>query len=126
MYGIFDISGIKLLTKLRVEFSDLRSHRFFHNFNCVSPICSCKLEEEDNSHFFLRCPQFHSIRINLLSNISEIIGSDILFFPSHHLTHIIMYDSNVYNNITNKLILTKTLEYIRKSERFRVLEAFSS
>ena len=27
-FGINDIPGIKLLTKLRVEFSDLRSHRF--------------------------------------------------------------------------------------------------
>ena len=50
MYGIFDISGIKLLTKLSVEFSDPRSHRFSHHFNCASPICSCNLEEEDNCH----------------------------------------------------------------------------
>ena len=46
MYGSFDISGIKLLTKFRVEFSDLRSHRLSHNFNCASPICSCNLEEK--------------------------------------------------------------------------------
>ena len=37
MYKIHDIKGTKLLTKLRVEFSDLRFHRFKHNFNCSSP-----------------------------------------------------------------------------------------
>ena len=31
-FGINDIPDIMLLTKLRVEFSDLRSHMFSHNF----------------------------------------------------------------------------------------------
>ena len=127
MYGIYDIHGVKLLTKLRVEFSDLRSHRFSHSFNCISPICSCNLEEENNSHYFLRCPLFRAIRINLLSKISKIIGTDISVLPSEHLTQIILFGSNVYNRITNRLILIESLEYIRKSERFNVIEeAFSS
>ena len=105
--------------------SDLRSHRFNHNFNCKSPMCSCNLkDEEDNSHYFLRCPHFHHIRINLLSNISRIIGSDISILPWDRLTNIILYESNVYNKIPNNLILIETLEYIRKSERFSVIEAF--
>ena len=29
--------GIKLLTKIRVYFSDLRDHRFNHNFSCENP-----------------------------------------------------------------------------------------
>ena len=36
-YGIRDNFGMKLLTKIRVEFSDLRDHRYNHNFNCESP-----------------------------------------------------------------------------------------
>ena len=54
-FGINDIPGIKFLTKLRVEFFDLRSHRAQHNFNCSNPLCSCLIEDESNSHFFLRC-----------------------------------------------------------------------
>ena len=41
LFGIRDILGIKLLTKLRVSFSDLRDHRFTHNFCCNIPVCSC-------------------------------------------------------------------------------------
>ena len=126
MYGIHNI-GVIVLTTLRVEFSDLRSHRFNHNFNCKSPMCSCYLkDEEDNSHYFLRCPHFHHIRINLLSNILRIIGSDISILPCDHLTTIILHGSNVYNKISNNLILIETLEYIRKPERFSIIEAFSS
>ena len=125
-YGINDIKGLKLLTQLRVEFSDLRSHRFNHNFNCVSPVCICNIEEEDNSHYFLRCPCFNHSRINLFSNISKVIGSDISILPSEHLCNIILYGSNIYNDITNKLILHETLEFIRKSERFKILAVFST
>ena len=38
LFGICDKYGTKLLTKIRVSFSDLRDHRFNHNFNCESPL----------------------------------------------------------------------------------------
>ena len=125
MYGNRDIQGIKLLTKLRTEFSDLRGHRFNHNLNCLSPLCKCTLDDEDNLHYFLRCPQHQQYRVSLLSNISSIIGSDITILPSEHLVNLILYGSNVYNDITNNLILSETLHYIRNSARFQVLEVFS-
>ena len=125
-FGLSDIHGIKLITKLRVEFSDLRSHRFHHNFNCVDPRCSCLLEDECNSHFLLRCPHYLHLRLNFLGIISTIIGSDISVLPHDHLTDILLFGSNVYNDVTNKLILKETISYIRKSKRFDDIEAFSS
>ena len=66
IYGIHGIDGV--LTEMRVKFSALRSHRINHNFNCSSAMCSCNLrEEKDNSHYFLCCPHFHHIRIDLLN-----------------------------------------------------------
>ena len=38
IFGVCDQFGIKLLAKIRVEFSDLRDHRFKHDFNCEIPI----------------------------------------------------------------------------------------
>ena len=34
-FNVHDLYGVKLLTRLRVEFSDLRSHRYNHNFHCA-------------------------------------------------------------------------------------------
>ena len=45
--------GIKLLSKIRVCLSDLRDHRFNHNFNCANPTCSCDFDDETSVHFFL-------------------------------------------------------------------------
>ena len=39
IFNIHDIIGTKLLTRFRVEFSDLRCHKFRHDFNCSNPSC---------------------------------------------------------------------------------------
>ena len=123
-FGINDIPGIE--TKLRVEFSDLLSHRFSHYFNCITPICSYLLDEESNSYSLLRCLLYAPIRNNFFGNVSLIIGSDISLLPSEHLTCILLYGSNVYSNITNKLLPTETIEFIRKYERFNNLGAVTT
>ena len=56
VYNIYDILGIKLLTRLRVNFSPLNEHRFRHDFDCLSPICICGTGKEDNEHYLLHCP----------------------------------------------------------------------
>ena len=124
LFGISDKIGIKLLTKIRVSFSDLRDHRFDHNFNCISPICSCGLDDETSVHFFLRCPLYSTQRTTLLSKISDIVHADVSVFPDEHLYHILVYGSNVYNFITNKLIITESITFIRNSGGFTSLEAF--
>ena len=58
IFNIHDLDGVKLLTGLQVEFSDLHSHRFNHNFHCTS--CLCKAGIEDNEHFLLHCSCFSS------------------------------------------------------------------
>ena len=123
-FSIQDKLGIKLLTKIRVNFSDLRDHRFNHNFNCDNPTCICGLGDETSVHFFLCCPRYTNLRVIYLGKISEIIGSDVTVLPKDHLTKILMYGSNVYNTITNELIIKQTLIFLKKTGRFKKLEAF--
>ena len=125
LFGICDKYGTKLLTKIRVSFSDLRDHRFNHNFNCESPLCKCGIEDETSVHFFLRCPLYPDQRSTLLCKISAIVCSDVTVLPDEHLFFILVYGSNVYNLVSNNLILTETIAYIRNSGRFTNLEAFS-
>ena len=85
-------------TKIRLKFSNLDDHRFNHNFNCDSPICSCGIEDETRVHFFLRCPRNSNQRTTLLSKISDVIGSDVSVFPDEHLYNILVYGGNVFNS----------------------------
>ena len=117
--------GMKLLTQIRVDFSDLRDHRYNHKFNCPSPICSCGSGEETSTHFLLCCPRYSHIRSNYLSKISQIVKSDVTVFPDDHLTDLLLYGSESFNRISNDLILNETINFIFKSERFKILEAYS-
>ena len=66
-YSIRDHFGTKLLTKIRVGFSDLRDHRYNHNFNCVNPTCFRGLEDETAIHYLLCCPRYNHLRTIYLS-----------------------------------------------------------
>ena len=74
IYRISDILGVRLLTRLRVQFSALNEHRFRHAFDCLTPICICGLSKESNEHFLLHCPQHHAYRMDLFGQLSEIPG----------------------------------------------------
>ena len=56
VFDIHDTSGIKLLSRLKLNFSQLIEHKFRHNFNdTVDPTCTCFLEPETTLHYLLRC-----------------------------------------------------------------------
>ena len=56
LFGISDKHGSSLLIKIWISFSDLRNHRFSHNFNCVSPVCNCGLGYERTAHYMQTHP----------------------------------------------------------------------
>ena len=69
----YNPKGIKFVTRLRLGLSPLREHKFKHSFrDTVNQLCSCGLDIETSSHYFLHCPLFHVERATLLNNINEI------------------------------------------------------
>ena len=123
-FNIHDKYGVSLLFKLRVDFSDLRQHRFNHNFNCPSPSCKCGTEDESTAHFLLHCPLYIVLRGVFINSISDIVKNNVSVLPDDYVTRIALYGSSTFNNIANKLIVEATVNYIRKTKRFDNLEAF--
>ena len=75
-FSIYDPFGIKLLNRLRVDFSHLNEHKFRHNFaDTLNPLCSCSLETETMAHFFLRCWNYTDIRLSLMKELYRIDNS---------------------------------------------------
>ena len=69
-YKICDILGVKLLTKLRVHFSALNEHRFKHAFDCLSPLCFCGKDNENNIIFSFISPyMMYFVDISLTSSL---------------------------------------------------------
>ena len=118
IFNIHDLDGVKLLTRLRVEFSDLRSHRFNHNFHSPDPSRLCKTGIEDNEHFLLHCPCFSSQRKGLLDLISSLTGTEAMRLSSKELCRFLLYGHNDLSVIVNRGIIEETIKFIRSTRRF--------
>ena len=56
VFEVHDIKGVKLIARLRLDFSHLNEHKFRHNFNdTINPMCSYGKESETTPHYLLRC-----------------------------------------------------------------------
>ena len=68
-FAIHGNNGIKLLTRLGLNFSHLNEHKFRHNFlDTLNPMCSCGSEPETTAHFLLHCQNNLMNRSKLLKN----------------------------------------------------------
>ena len=63
---------MKLLSRLRLQFTHLNEHKFRHGFNdTVNPMCSCGTDVETTEHFLLRCHFFSTQRSELDQSFSK-------------------------------------------------------
>ena len=120
VFNIVDPLGLKLLTRLRVNLSHLREHKFRHNFlDAINPLCSCNTEIESTKHYLLRCSFFTEIRRVLLDNIVETIGS-LSNLSDDKLVDLLLYGNEIYSQDVNTTIINCTIAYLKSSERFDV------
>ena len=85
----YNISDIKLITRLRLGFSHLREHKFKHNFqNTLNPLCSCSIRAESTSHYFLQRHFFDALWDTLMNDLRK-IDSDLPTLRDENLTNIL-------------------------------------
>ena len=98
--NIHSLLGLKLLTSLRLGLSHLNEHRFNHHFeSCLDPLCTCSLEMESTTHFFLHCHHFNAIRITLNNSLKG-IDKDIPKLSDSFLTKAILFGDSKYSDFT--------------------------
>ena len=117
IYNIHDIEGIRILTKLRLQFSALNEHRFRHRFNAVSPLYDCGTAIEDSKHFLLHCPSFDNLRVNLLGELSEFLNLDTYNLDDDFFCSLLLYSFAEFPYIINRMILEATIKYIKSPKR---------
>ena len=117
-FGTNDVSGLKLLTRLRVGFSHLREHKFKHNFqDTLNPLCPCSLEAEDTYHFFMRCQSFSNQR-NVLFDYLNLINSEILKMSENEIVQVLLFCNKGFSKDMNFRIITSSVRFIKDSKRF--------
>ena len=119
------MSTAKQVTQLRVEFSDLRSHRYNHNFHCPERSCSCQTGVEDNEHFLLHCPRFSTHRKTLFDLVSNLVEIDIMRLSSKelctysHLKNYALYRNSDFSFLVSRGVIEETIKYIKNTKRFK-------
>ena len=118
LFLINDPVGVKLLTRLHLQFSHLNEHKFRHNFkDCMSPMHDCGAETETTSHFFFCCQFFVNKRQKLHDDVYRVDAS-IKHLNEESLIDILLYGSNRFNDSKNKQILLHTICYNQATKCF--------
>ena len=107
----------EVFTRLRLELSHFREHKFKYNFqNCLNPLCSRDSSIELTSHFLLHCPIFNDKRHTLPSTLNK-IDCKILESTDSYLTQTFLYDCTSFDTETDTLVLNATNDFILSTER---------
>ena len=111
--GTNDVSGLKLLTRLRVGFSNLREHKFKHNFqDALNPLRPCSLEAEDTYHFFMRCQSFSNQRNVVFDDLNS-INSEILKMSENEIVQVLLFGRKSFFKDMNFRIITSLIRFIK-------------
>ena len=121
IYAIHDISGLKLLTRLRLNFSHLNEHKFRHNFkDTINPMCSCGFEPETTDHYLLRCKLYTGLRLDLLNEMYT-INQSLKNFTEDQLVNVFLFGSENFTLDANANILRRKIEFLKATKRFNSL-----
>ena len=116
--SIYNPLGLKLLHRLRLDFSHLREDKFSHLFtDTVNPLCSCSVEIESTEHYFLRCHDYFIFRKTFINELNSINSKSKALEPAQFV-RTILYGNKSFDNDCNFKILRATINFIKKTQRF--------
>ena len=118
VFSVQDINGLKLLTRLRLNFNHLNEHKFRHNFNDkINPMCSCGKESEATLHYLLQCDSYSIYRIDFLNNICA-LNHSLNNISEENLLKVLLYGAEEFSFKINSKILKCTIKFIKKTDCF--------
>ena len=115
--------GIKLITRLRLDLSHLREHKFQHNFHDnLNPICRCGDYIETTIHYLLHFPNYLGERRTLLDNLRS-IGENIHDKNDSQTSELLLFGVSSNNDALDTC--NATIQYILATKRYDVPRTYS-
>ena len=110
--------GIKYITRIRLELSHLREHKFKYSFqDTFNPICNCSNDVESAINVFLHCPLYSKERHPLLSSLVN-IDHTLLDNTDFSLTQILLFGNTTFNAKENTKIINLVIDSVSSTKRF--------
>ena len=119
LFSVYDPLGVKLLTRLRLQFSNLNEHKFRHGFgDIVNPMFGCNAEIEDTEHFLLRCHFYYIQRFEFSNNINKFDPSFTQLDTKEKVNILLYgYPPNKPNTL-NQDVIKFVINFLKKSGSF--------
>ena len=115
-FNCYNHNGIWLMTRLRLGLSHLCEHKLIYNFqNCINPLCSCSLDSESMSHFFLHCTLFDNKIITLLSTPNK-LDCKLIEANKSFLIETLLFGNSLFDWKKNSPIHNGSIDYILSAE----------
>ena len=120
-YLLFDCHnpiGIKYITRIQLELSHLREHKFKYSFqDTFNPICNCSNDVESAINVFIHCPLYSKERHPLLSSLVN-IDHTLLDNTDFSLTQILLFGNTTFNAKENTKIINLVIDSVSSTKRF--------
>ena len=117
IFNIFHPEKSNLLTCLRCDFSHLKEHNIWHNYqDSWNSLCTCSLETENTSHYLLHWPDNCPFRADLTNSVKTFI-IDFEAISDSKKVEILLYGYFWYNDDQNNSMLSASINYIKKTKR---------
>ena len=115
----YDPLGVKLLARLRLQFSHLNEHKFRHGFSdTVNPMCACGTEIETTEHFFLRCHLYSTQRSELFESLRKVDSNFLNLHEKDQVNTLLHGSQKNDSKCANQEILKFVITYIKATTRF--------
>ena len=110
--------GVKLLSRLKLNFSHLNEHKVRHGFkDGTKCMRNCGLATETTLHFLLQLQQYQTIRLEIFNSIYN-LDHKIRNLSNDKLLHLLSYRSKVYGFEINREIIKLTIMILKLSKCF--------
>ena len=109
---------MKLLSRLRLQFTHLKEHNFRHGFNdTVNPLRPCGTDVETTEHFLLRCHCFSTQRSELLNYLYRLDPSFSKLNTKEQVAYL-LYGSRSSSSSLNKEVVKLVIKFLKSTGRF--------
>ena len=125
IFSIYDPLGVKLLTRLRLQFSHLNEHKFRHGFgDTINAMCACGSEVETTENFHLRCHRYSPQRLELFENLEKVDSSFLNLNIKDKVSFLLYSSQSATSKSSNREILKFVINYIKETGHFDFLMTF--
>ena len=115
LFSLYDPLGVKLLTRLRFQFSHLEGHKCRHGFgDKINAMYTWGSEVETNGYFFLRCLLYSSQRLELFDNLEKVDSSCLNLNVKDEVSFPLYCSQSATSKSFNHDIFKITINYIKE------------